>query len=163
MTTSLRFGASLAAYSHSSTAEWIAWQLEAEGYQVVVQAWDFTPGHDWAHEMQQAATTAERVVMVLSTAYLRSAHGEAEWRIYYAKDASGEQGLLLPVRVDTVEPPGLLRTRVDVDLVDQDAPDARVSLLAAARGIRGKPTREPEFPGTRAVDEQEDRGAPVSG
>ncbi len=30
-------------------AEWIAWQLEAEGYQVVVQAWDFTPGRDWAH------------------------------------------------------------------------------------------------------------------
>ena len=25
-------------------AEWIAWQLEAEGYTVVVQAWDFTPG-----------------------------------------------------------------------------------------------------------------------
>jgi len=24
-------------------AEWIAWQLEAEGCQVVVQAWDFTP------------------------------------------------------------------------------------------------------------------------
>jgi TIR domain len=35
-------------------AEWIAWQLEAEGYQVVVQAWDFTAGRDWAHEMQQA-------------------------------------------------------------------------------------------------------------
>jgi TIR domain len=25
-------------------AEWIAWQLEAEGYQVVVQAWNFRPG-----------------------------------------------------------------------------------------------------------------------
>jgi hypothetical protein len=24
-------------------AEWIAWQLEDQGYQVVVQAWDFTP------------------------------------------------------------------------------------------------------------------------
>ena len=47
-------------------AEWIAWQLEAEGYQVVVQAWDFTPGHDWAHEMQHATTKAERVVAVLS-------------------------------------------------------------------------------------------------
>jgi hypothetical protein len=33
-------------------AEWIAWQLEAEGYTVVVQAWDFTPGRSWTHEMQ---------------------------------------------------------------------------------------------------------------
>jgi hypothetical protein len=29
-------------------AEGIAWQLEAEGYAVVVQAWDFTPGRDWS-------------------------------------------------------------------------------------------------------------------
>jgi hypothetical protein len=61
-------------------AEWIAWQLEAEGYHVVVQAWDFSPGRDWAREMQQATITAERVVVVLSPAYLQSAHGEAEWR-----------------------------------------------------------------------------------
>jgi hypothetical protein len=25
-------------------AEWIAWQLEAEGYSTIVQAWDFRPG-----------------------------------------------------------------------------------------------------------------------
>jgi TIR domain len=97
--------------SDRAWAEWVAWQLEAEGYQVVVQAWDFTPGHDWAHEMQQATTTAKRVVAVLSAAYLKSGHGEAEWRTFYAKDPSGEQGLLLPVRVDKVEPPGLLTTR----------------------------------------------------
>jgi hypothetical protein len=56
-------------------AEWIAWQLEDEGYHVVVQVWDFTPGHDWAHEMQHATATAKRVVVVLSPAYLGSAHG----------------------------------------------------------------------------------------
>ncbi len=39
-------------------AEWIAWQLEAEGYQVVVQAWDFSAGSDWAHQMQHATSTA---------------------------------------------------------------------------------------------------------
>src|SRR6266508_590527 len=130
-------------------AEWIAWQLEAEGYQVVVQAWDFTAGRDWVHEMQHATATAERVVAVLSAAYLRSAHGEAEWRGFYAHDSSGERGLLLPVRVDKVDPPGLLKTRVYVDLVDQDAAGARKALLAAARGARGKPTEEPEFPGDR--------------
>jgi hypothetical protein len=130
-------------------AEWIAWQLEAEGYQVVVQAWDFTPGNDWAHEMQRATSTAERVVAVLSAAYLRSAHGEAEWRVFYAQDPSGQQGLLLPVRVDKVDPPGLLKTRIYVDLVDQDTTSAREALLAAARGARSKPSTEPKFPGDR--------------
>jgi TIR domain len=128
-------------------AEWIAWQLEAEGYRVVVQAWDFTPGNDWAHEMQQATVIAERIVAVLSAAYLRSAHGEAEWRPFYVQDPSGERGLLLPVRVDRVDPPGLLKSRIYVDLVDQHAAGARAELLAAARGARGKPTQEPEFPG----------------
>jgi len=52
------------------------------------------------------------VVVVLSPAYLRSAHGEAEWRAFYAEDPGGERGLLLPVRVGEVEPPGLLKTRV---------------------------------------------------
>lgn len=128
-------------------AEWIAWQLEAEGYTVVVQAWDFTAGRDWAHEMQHATSTAQRVMGVLSAAYLRSAHGEAEWRAFSAQDPGGERGLLLPVRVDKVDPPGLLKTRIYVDLVDQDAASAREALLAAARGARGKPAAEPEFPG----------------
>jgi TIR domain len=25
-------------------AEWLAWQLEVEGYKTVLQAWDFRPG-----------------------------------------------------------------------------------------------------------------------
>jgi tetratricopeptide (TPR) repeat protein len=130
-------------------AEWIAWQLEAEGYTTVVQAWDFTAGRDWAHEMQQATATAQRVVAVLSAAYLESGHGEAEWRVFYAKDPSGERGLLLPVRVGDVEPPGLLTTRIYVDLVGRDGTGARSALLAAVRGARGKPTEEPEFPGAQ--------------
>jgi transposase-like protein len=36
-------------------AEWIAWQLEADGYKVVVQAWDFTAGRDWTYEGTVAA------------------------------------------------------------------------------------------------------------
>jgi len=58
-------------------AEWIAWQLEAEGYSVVVQAWDFTGGRDWVHEMQQATSTAERIVAVLSPAGIVTLPGRA--------------------------------------------------------------------------------------
>jgi TIR domain/NB-ARC domain len=100
--------------------------------------------------MQQATTTAERVVAVLSAAYLESEHGEAEWQVFQAKDPLGKYGLLLPVRVGEVDPPGLLKTRVYLDLVDQPAADARRMLLAAARGTRGKPAEEPEFPGRAA-------------
>lgn len=80
--------------------------------------------------MQDATATADRVVAVLSGVYLRSAHREAEWRAFYAQDPGGERGLLLPVRVDKVDPPGLLKTRIYVDLVDQDAAGAKAALLA---------------------------------
>jgi hypothetical protein len=57
--------------------------------------------------MQNAMSTAERVVAVLSSDYLNSVHGEAEWRELYAQDPTGERRRLLPVRVGEVDPPGL--------------------------------------------------------
>ena len=38
-----------------SWAEWIAWQLESEGYTTVIQVWDFHAGSNFVSEMQQAA------------------------------------------------------------------------------------------------------------
>jgi hypothetical protein len=128
-------------------AEWIAWQLDAEGYQVVIQAWDFRPGSDFVQQMHQEVREAKQTIAVLSPAYLKSAFGAAEWRAVFAEDPTGEQGRLLPVRVKRVEPSGLLKTRIYVDLVGKDAKSARTTLLAAAKGFRGKPAREPEFPG----------------
>jgi hypothetical protein len=123
--------------SDRAWAEWIAWQLESESYQTVIQAWDFTAGRDWVHEMQHATATAQRVVVVLSAAYLGSKHGEAEWRVFYAEDPTGELGSLVPVRVGPVNPPGLLKTRVYVDLVERMHP--RLGLLCWRRpGARGE-------------------------
>jgi hypothetical protein len=130
-------------------AEWIAWQLEAEGYMVVVQAWDVAAGRDWLHALQHATSTAQRVVVVLSAAYLQSVHGEAEWRPLDAEDPGGERSQLLSVRVGEVEPPGLLKTGSDVDLVNRDADSARAALLTAVGGARGKPAEAPEFSGAQ--------------
>ena len=47
-------------------AEWISWQLEAAGYRVLVQAWDFVPGTNWIQSMQEGVTRAERTIAVLS-------------------------------------------------------------------------------------------------
>jgi TIR domain len=90
-------------------AEWIAWQLEAEGYQILVQAWDFRPGEDFVHQMQQAIQRASRTIAVLSPTYPGSTFGEAEWRAAFASDPTGERGLLLPVRVGEVERQGCSR------------------------------------------------------
>ena len=103
-----------------SWAAWIAVTLDSAGYTTLLQAWDFRPGSDFVHRMQDATSRAARTIAVLSPAYLCSRFGEAEWRAAFARDPTGERGLLRPLRVQPCEPPGLLASRVYVDLVDAD-------------------------------------------
>ncbi len=130
-------------------AEWIAWQAEAAGYAVRVQAWDFLPGSDFVHEMSRALQAAERVVAIWSEAYFASSYAESEWRAAFASDPSGRLQKLLPVRVESCELPALLAGRVYVDLVGVDADTARHRLRAALRQRRGKPSFPPPFPRER--------------
>src|SRR5215218_5021303 len=89
-------------------AEWIAWQLEDAGHETVLQAWDFPPGSNFVHEMQQAAATADRTVAVLSPEYLASEFASAEWYAGFRQDPVGADQRLLPVRVRDCKPEGLL-------------------------------------------------------
>jgi hypothetical protein len=130
-----------------SWAEWIAWQLEAAGYTTVLQAWDFRPGANFVLAMQHAAAASARTIAVLSPAYLQSGFTAAEWAAAFARDPTGTQGLLLPVRIHDCESQGLLPQIVYIDLVGLDAAAARETLLAGVQLQRAKPTRAPEFPG----------------
>jgi hypothetical protein len=60
-------------------AEWIAWQLIQNGYEVVIQAWDFRPGTNFIEQMNTALAECKATIGVLSSAYLRSSYGRAEW------------------------------------------------------------------------------------
>lgn len=93
--------------------------------------------------MHDAAQQAERTIVVLSPAYLTSQFGEAEWRVAFANDPSGEQGLLIPVRVQPGDPVGLLATRVYVDLVGATEAAARDKLLDAVDRTRPRHTTAP--------------------
>jgi tetratricopeptide (TPR) repeat protein len=129
-------------------AEWIAWHLKQAGFSVVLQAWDMVPGRDFVHEMQKATTAAKRTIAVLSPAYFTSQFAEAEWRVAFASDPSGEQRRLVPVRVADFTPKGLLATKIYIDLVGKDRQSARTALLD---GLQSQPaaelTEEPRFPG----------------
>ncbi|MFF4502673.1 toll/interleukin-1 receptor domain-containing protein [Streptomyces sp. NPDC001401] len=131
-------------------AAWIAWELEAAGYGVLVQEWDFVPGSNWPVGMERGVTECERTVAVLSPAYLTSVYGRQEWQAVQAADPVGLARKLLPVRVAPCRPNGLLSSLVYLDLVDLPKEDARRRLLdgvAAARTGRSKPALPPRFPG----------------
>jgi TIR domain/NB-ARC domain/Tetratricopeptide repeat len=127
-------------------AEWIAVQLEHAGYTTKLQSWDFAPGTDFVHGMQEAVSVAARTIAVLSPAYFASKFGQAEWRAVFVKDPVGELGLLVPVRVQPCEPPGLLASRVYIDLVDVDEVTAKQRLLNGVDSAGARPTSV-AFPG----------------
>jgi WD40 repeat protein len=127
-------------------AEWIAWVLEDAGYQTVIQAWDFRPGREFVTEMQQALVRAQRVVAVLSAAYLRSDFARQEWNAALASDPSGTAGRLVPVRVAEVDLQGLDQTRVYLDLVGLAEEEAKARLLDGVKPGRAKPIVEPSYP-----------------
>ena len=103
--------------------------------------------------MQQATSTAEWVVALLSAAYLQSEQAEAEWDVFQVKDPLGKRGLLLPVRVGEVDPPGLLRpvSMWTWSTVARPAPGRRWWLL---RGGAGQANRGAGVSRRQAVDAQ---------
>jgi hypothetical protein len=128
-------------------AEWIAWELEAAGYTTLIQAWDFRPGMNFVTEMQKGAAEAGRTLIVLSQQFLESGFTQAEWTAAFAKDPTGENGILIPVRVAECEPTGLLRARIYIDLVDLSEEEAlRCKLLDGVKQERAKPTTRPPIP-----------------
>jgi tetratricopeptide (TPR) repeat protein len=134
-------------------AEWIAWNLEEDGYRVLVQAWDFIPGINWTQNMQDGVTGAARTIAVLSDAYLNSVYGSAEWQAAWAADPDGKQRKLLIIRVQDCPRPGLLTSVVGVDIFGKPELEAKSTLrkaVADALSGRAKPATAPRFPG-RAV------------
>ncbi|WP_367127137.1 FxSxx-COOH system tetratricopeptide repeat protein [Saccharothrix sp. HUAS TT1] len=131
-------------------AEWIAWQLEGDGHRVLVQAWDFVPGSNWVDRLHDAVQGAERTIAVLSSAYLSSAYGRAEWQAAWRDDPLGERRKLIVLRVEDCERPGLLGSATSEDLFGLAEPAAAQRLRQAVRGAltgRAKPAAPPAFPG----------------
>jgi response regulator RpfG family c-di-GMP phosphodiesterase len=134
-------------------AEWIAWQLEEAGYSVNIQAWDFRPGSNFVLDMHRAVRESERIIAVLSPDYLTSHFTASEWAAAFARDPSGEQGLLLPVRVRDCELQGLLPQIVYIDLLNADESKAKDILLAGIKRKTVKPPHSPKFPFIRTISE----------
>jgi len=136
-------------YTHADAkwAEWIAYVLEEEGYSTIIQAWDFRPGSNFVLEMQNAASTAERTVMVLSPDYLDSKMAAPEWGAAFAQDPRGLARRLIPIMVRKCEPKGLLPTIVQIRIMDLPEDAATAAVLAGVKDIRNKPSNRPAFPG----------------
>ncbi|MGZ5527442.1 MAG: toll/interleukin-1 receptor domain-containing protein, partial [Limisphaerales bacterium] len=130
--------------------------LDQAGYSTVLQAQDFVPGANFVSEMHRALQSAKRVMLVLSPDYLTAKFPEAEWTAAFAKDPTNENKTIIPVRVRTCEPPGLLKPIVYIDLVGLSVVESQKRLLAGiTSAIRGKRRSARKVPTTTTSNDQQ--------
>jgi tetratricopeptide (TPR) repeat protein len=128
-------------------AEWIAQQLQEAKYSVIIQASDFGPGANFVLEMDRATREADRTIAVLSPDYLTALFTHSEWAAAFAKDPTGKDRKLIPVRVRDCQPEGLLAQIVYIDLVGHQDAVARRVLLDGVRQRTQAPPAPPRVPG----------------
>ncbi|MGW4974963.1 TIR domain-containing protein [Streptomyces mirabilis] len=136
-------------------ASWIAWHLEDAGVGVRLDLLDGPlnglerrdPEHRGLE--QKGPEQRERVLAVLSPAYVGSAPVQRAWQAVHRRSPEGMAGLLVPVMVEPCRPPWPLSTIAHTDLTGLGEDEARTRLLDAVGVTRTAPTRHaapPRFP-----------------
>ncbi len=145
--------------SDEKWAEWIAFQLEDNGYTTILQAWDWGPGSNFILEMQKAAKECERTILVLSPSFLDSDYTQPEWAQAFRRDPKGERRLLIPVRVQKCELEGFFGPLVYIDFLKEKPPEVAglrdhliKLLLDGVKLGRKKPQTEPPIPRFSTAD-----------
>lgn len=128
-------------------AEWIAWELEAKGYRVHVEATDVVAGTSDPHRLREAIWRSKRTLVVLSRSYVQSTQAQLEWQAAWRADSRDLKRTVIPIRVDECEPEGLLRDIGYIDLTGLNKAAARKVLITEIEAsLQGRRTRGSSSP-----------------
>jgi len=117
-----------------SWAKWLVKLLEAEGHMVTLS--------DNAGRLPQPEQT---LIALLSRAYLDSEAGKDEWIAAYTGDRKGQDRAIIPVRVESVNPEGLLSHRVFIDIFGNISDEERARRLLAALSDEKRELEDSEY------------------
>ncbi|WP_239344513.1 tetratricopeptide repeat protein [Frankia sp. Cj3] len=129
-------------------AEWLAWRMQAGGFEPLLEGWYAVPGVNRLRWLNESLVRADHLVLVLSESYLAESGASLPWQSIV--NPTDRRVRLVPVKVDECSPPGLLAGLVTIDLVGLDEENAAATLLSGLGAtIRGSavPTVAPPFPG----------------
>lgn len=119
-------------------ATWIAQILEEEGKTVTIQAWDFLPGENFVAQINKALKECNKIIVVLSKAYLESKWCEEEWTSKLAQKNSLSERRIIPIKIEKVEIIGLLAPIVHIDVVGKNEEEAKKLILDGVSGIKAR-------------------------
>jgi hypothetical protein len=120
-------------------AEWIAHAIDRSGYQPIIQAWDFRLGQNFVLRIQEAMADSGLTIAVLSEDYLEAEFTQSEWAAAFARDPTGKNRKLIPVRVAKCHLPPILSEIIYIDLVGWAEQDAERALLDGLKNPPANP------------------------
>lgn len=119
-------------------ATWVAGILEKEGYETIIQAWDFNAGEDFILNMDNALKNSKHLIAIFSENYSKSIYCTAEWTAAFSKYSKGETRAVIPIKISDVEPEGLLASITYIDLYKIEEGKREDALI---REIKGRKVR----------------------
>ncbi|WP_250279774.1 TIR domain-containing protein [Frankia sp. Cppng1_Ct_nod] len=137
-------------------ARWIGQQLARAGYRVEYDEWSWPAGVSFIERMDQALAQADRVIAVVSPAYLGAETYGREEREAGLLLGHTRKGVLVPILVAPCELPPLLGRLSHISLLGLDEETAR-SVLLDRLADPAMPTRDMPFPGPRPTSPDEQR------
>ncbi|MFE2753998.1 TIR domain-containing protein [Actinosynnema sp. NPDC059335] len=143
-TTTYKGNSIFISYAHAdgaSWANWVATVLQRNGYRVMLDDWDLTPGTNLVSYITEAISTAAAVIVVMTEAYLSSTWTQAELQMASMRS---QDTLLLPVRVNDFKPTGFLGDIVALDLTQKSERSAVNVLVDTLATLGLSPRKSPE-------------------
>jgi hypothetical protein len=129
-------------------ARYVEYHVRMLGHRTEMDIYDWQPGTQAARRRAEALGAADAVLALISDAYLRDGPTAADWADTVGHFGPGGEPRLLPLLIEDVELPPLLRGLVTATLAGLDAADAQEAIRAAVsgRGRYRRPDGEPELP-----------------
>jgi hypothetical protein len=112
-------------------ARWIEKLLKAAGISIFAAFAEMPAGSNFVIEMQRGLARSSRFVALLSPAYIKSEHCQAEWSAAFHADPAGTARKLVQFLVHPAELLPLARQIVHVPLIGLSSADAASAILRA--------------------------------
>lgn len=132
-------------------AFWIGQELEKLGHTARIDAWEISGGDDIAAWMEERTDEADKMVLVISKAYLDKPYSSWERRSAQWAARTKRPNFAVPIRIEECELPVLLDSLKRCDLFGIDEGMARVR-LAAFMEPAARPKGPAIFPGVAATE-----------
>jgi pSer/pThr/pTyr-binding forkhead associated (FHA) protein len=134
----------------------LAHELNAHGYTTWVDHQDMPPGSRWVSHLEQALSTSDAMLLILSESALQSTYVQSEWHVFFELKKP-----IFPLVIEECQSPLFLRTFHHLDFRQEDRFAEQFNLLLSVlpepsgdtTNVQTLDDFTADFPGVDSADE----------